>query len=57
MCMEITHKLVVNEDTRRGRYPIVVVKFPSTKFLDLYYVKANSRRHSCVIVDVTMGPT
>ena len=55
--MEITHKLAVQEDTHRGRYPIVVVKVPSTKVLYLYHVNVNSRNHSCAIVDVTMGPT
>ena len=55
--MERTHKLVVEEDTHRGRYPIVVFKVPSTNVLDLYYVNATSRRNSCVIVDVTMRPT
>ena len=55
--MEITHKLAVQEDTHRGRYPIAAVKVPSTKVLYLYHVNVNSRNHSCVIVDVTMGPT
>ena len=57
MCMERTHKLVVEEDTQWGRYHIVAIKVPSTKVLDLYYVNVNSGRHSCVIVDVTLGTT
>ena len=57
MCMERTLKLVVEEDTQRGRYHIVAIKVPSTKVLDLYYVNVNSGRHSCVIVDVTLGPS
>ena len=57
MCMERTLKLLVEEDTQRGRYHIVAIKVPSTKVIDLYYVNVNSRRHSYVIVDVTLGPS
>ena len=57
MCMERTLKLVVEEDTQRGRYHIVSIKAPSTEVLDLYYVNVNLGRHSCVIVDVTLGPS